>query len=366
MMISSTNILCAFVAVALLLLTHSVAIDIDVAIDKIDVAVPKCDLYEGSWVFDESYPLYSSNICPFIIQQFNCIGNGRPDLQYQKYRWQPNSCSLRWDGVNFVKRLRGKRIMFVGDSLSMNQWQSLACMVHSANPTASYLPPKTIGLLSTIIFPDLNVTLMYLRNAVIVDIVTENGSRVLKLDSVAASSRQWLQADILIFDTWHWWLYTGRKQTWDLIRVGNVTVNDMDRFEAYEKALTTWGRWVDQNVNSTRINIFFQGVSPDHWNGSTWGMPEVQRCGGEQNPLKEPVEDSKSTTKADIILKKVLSGMKKKVHLLDIITLSQFRVDGHPSIYGNLRHRGMDCTHWCLPGVPDAWNQLVYATLLAP
>lgn len=28
--------------------------------------------------------------------------------------------------------------MFVGDSLSLNQWQSLTCMLHAAVPTARY------------------------------------------------------------------------------------------------------------------------------------------------------------------------------------------------------------------------------------
>ncbi|RWV91505.1 hypothetical protein GW17_00046207 [Ensete ventricosum] len=24
----------------------------------------------------------------------------------------------------------------------------------------------------------------------------------------------------------------------------------------------------------------------------------------------------------------------------------------------------LDCSHWCLPGVPDAWNELVFSHLL--
>lgn len=120
------------------------------------------------------------------------------------------------------------------------------------------------------------------------------------------------------------------------------------------------------NFDSLVLDKLIKNVIYLHVSASTWGMPELQRCGGAQKPLTKSIEENKSTTKADIILKNVLSGMKKIIHLLDIIKLSQFRVDGHPSIYGNPRHRGMDCTHWCLPGVPDTWNQLVYATLIAP
>ncbi|KAI3465879.1 hypothetical protein Pfo_022542 [Paulownia fortunei] len=340
------------------LLTHSDAVVDHKYHDK------KCDLYEGRWVFDKSYPLYDSERCPLILQQFNCMGNGRPDLHYQKYRWQPNNCNLiRWDGREFGRRVRGKRIMFVGDSLSMNQWQSLGCMIHAAYPRAPSNPTKT-GPLSTITFPHLNLTLMYMRNAFIVDIaITERAVKVLKLNSVAASAKQWLKSDILIFNTWHWWLHTGKKQPWDLIQDGKVMRKDMDRLEAYEKALRTWTRWIDQNVDAKKVNIFFQGVSPDHWND--WGMPEERRCRGEREPLKQAAVEGGGTNRADIILKKVLKSTRKPVHLLDIDRLSQFRADGHPSIYGNRWKIGMDCTHWCLPGVPDAWNQLLYATLLA-
>ena len=42
--------------------------------------------------------------------------------------------------------------MFVGDSLSLNQWQSLTCMLHKAVPKAAYSLKRSQGL-STFSFP---------------------------------------------------------------------------------------------------------------------------------------------------------------------------------------------------------------------
>lgn len=54
----------------------------------------KCDLYDGKWVRDDSYPLYKPGSCSLIDEQFDCIQNGRPDKDYLKYKWKPNGCSL--------------------------------------------------------------------------------------------------------------------------------------------------------------------------------------------------------------------------------------------------------------------------------
>lgn len=52
---------------------------------------------------------------------------------------------------------------------------------------------------------------MFSRNAFLVDIVNTSIGTVLKLDSIEAS-KLWNGVDVLIFDSWHWWLHTGRKQ----------------------------------------------------------------------------------------------------------------------------------------------------------
>lgn len=71
------------------------------------------------------------------------------------------------------------------------------------------------------------------------------------------------------------------------------------------------------------------------------------------------------------IVEEVISRMHVPVVLLNITKLTNYRKDGHPSIYGKkmtegekLSKRRQDCSHWCLPGIPDTWNELIYVTLV--
>lgn len=53
-----------------------------------------CDVFDGDWVWDDKYPLYQSKDCSFLDEGFRCTENGRPDLFYTKWRWQPKHCNL--------------------------------------------------------------------------------------------------------------------------------------------------------------------------------------------------------------------------------------------------------------------------------
>jgi len=70
----------------------------------------------------------------------------------------------------------------------------------------------------------------------------------------------------------------------------------------------------------------------------------------------------------------ILSQLGSKVTALNITQLSEYRKDGHPSIYRKFwetlspeqlakPESYSDCIHWCLPGVPDVWNQLLFHLL---
>ncbi|XP_051125641.1 protein trichome birefringence-like 39 [Andrographis paniculata] len=317
----------------------------------------RCNMFRGKWVFDGSYPLYDYSKCPFMYDEFNCLKFRRPDRMYLKYRWQPFSCNLpRFNGLYFLEKFRGKKIMFVGDSMSLNMWVSLSCMIHSWVPNARTAFVRTQGL-SEIAFLDYGVKLLLYRTPFLVDMESQKAGRVLKLDSIR-SGNSWMGMDILIFNSWHWWTHTGRTQPWDLLQERGKLYKDMNRMIAYYKGLTTWARWINRNVDPSKTRVFFQGISPTHYEGSDWNEP-LNSCKGEVQPfwgLKYPA----GIPLANVVVDKVLSRIKKPVYLLDITALSQYRKDAHPTYYG--RH-GLDCSHWCLPGLPDTWNLLLYAAL---
>ncbi|KAE8669393.1 putative Tetratricopeptide repeat (TPR)-like superfamily protein [Hibiscus syriacus] len=269
-----------------------------------------CNMYQGNWVYDSSYPLYNSSACPFIPNEFNCLKYGRPDHLYLKYRWQPTNYQLpRFDAEQLLKTLKGKNLMFIGDSINVDE---------------------------------------------------EKTGKVLKLISIRHGDL-WKNFDVLIFNTWHWWHRRGQKQQWQYVEVDGKISKDIERMTAFRMALTTWAKWVDSDVDANRTQVIFQGISPSHYNGAGWNEPGVRNCSRQMTPFMGPVHQTGLTRAVDVV-NDVISSIKKPVYLLDITALSQLRKDAHPGSYNPFN--GMDCTHWCVAGLPDTWNLLLYTALI--
>ncbi|WRX18331.1 Trichome birefringence-like [Theobroma cacao] len=93
-----------------------------------------CDLYHGNWFYDPQGPLYTNNSCPVLTQMQNCQGNGRPDKEYENWRWKPSKCDLpRFDAKKFLELMRGKTLAFIGDSVARNQMESMLCLLWQAS-----------------------------------------------------------------------------------------------------------------------------------------------------------------------------------------------------------------------------------------
>lgn len=90
-----------------------------------------CDYSKGKWVWDTERNIYNSSewICPTRPTGYNCEMNGK-DLEYLNWRWKPDGCELpKFEPYSFLNIIRGKTLAFVGDSLSLNQLNSLLCLV---------------------------------------------------------------------------------------------------------------------------------------------------------------------------------------------------------------------------------------------
>ncbi|CAK9316966.1 unnamed protein product [Citrullus colocynthis] len=324
----------------------------------------RCDFSDGKWIFDQSYPLYDSS-CPYLSPAVTCQRNGRPDSDYEKWKWKPNGCSIqRFDALNFLGKMRRKRIMLVGDSIMRNQWESLVCLVQGVVPTGRKMvtyngPSMAFHAL------DFETSIEFSWAPLLVELNKGAANkRVLQLDKIEKNAKYWTGVDILVFDSAHWWTHSQQWSSWDYYMEGQTMYKYMNPMVAYEKGLTTWAKWVDLNLNPKKTRVIFRSMSPRHNRDNGW------KCYNQRQPLA--YFSHQHVPGQLLVLQGVLRRMRFPVYLQDITTMSALRRDGHPSVYrndmnqeGKQHQEGLssDCSHWCLPGVPDIWNEMLSALL---
>ncbi|RDX78094.1 Protein trichome birefringence-like 34 [Mucuna pruriens] len=326
-----------------------------------DSSSSKCDLFSGKWVFDnESYPLYKEKQCTFMSDQLACEKFGRKDMSYQNWRWQPHHCDLpRFNATALLERLRNKRLVFVGDSLNRGQWVSMVCLVDSILPkTLKSMHSTANGSLNIFKAKEYNASIEHYWSPLLVESNSDDPvnhrvpERTVRVKAIEKHAR------------------------WGSFEDPDGVYKGVEMLRVYEMALRTWSDWLEVHVNRTKTHLFFVSMSPTHERAEEWGAAKGNNCYSETDMIAEEGYWGKgSDPKMMRVVENVLDDLKGRglnVQMLNITQLSEYRKEGHPSIYRKqwdpLTQQQIanpngyaDCIHWCLPGVPDVWNELLYA-----
>ncbi|KAK8459749.1 hypothetical protein SEVIR_2G205500v4 [Setaria viridis] len=342
-----------------------------------------CNYAKGKWVADDKRPLYSGNECKqWLSKMWACRMMRRAHFSYESYRWQPHGCEMpEFTGPNFLKRMKNQTLAFVGDSLGRQQFQSMMCIATGGKYSPEvedvgwkYGLVKAPGALRpdgwAHRFPATNTTILFYWSATLSELEPLNTERAvtsyaLHLDRPVTFLKKYLNSfDVLVLNTGHHWnrgKFNGNH--WELHADGRPVgkgsrLADLNR--AKNLTLHSIARWMDsQLAQHPQMKVFLRTISPRHFVNGDWNTGGT--CGN-TIPLSNGSEVLQDHS-IDIPAESAVKGTRVK--LLDITAISKLRDEGHisNSSFKKASTGINDCLHWCLPGIPDMWNELLFAQI---
>ncbi|XP_052182856.1 protein trichome birefringence-like 14 [Diospyros lotus] len=340
-----------------------------------------CNYAKGKWVLDDRLPLYSGFGCKqWLSGMWACRLTQRMDFRYEKLRWLPKNCiNEEFTISTFFERMKDKTLAFVGDSLGRQQFQSLMCMVTGGQEMPDVLNVGwEYGLVKApgakrpdgwaYRFPSTNTTILYYWSASLCDLEPLNITNpktdyAMHLDRPPAFLQRFLRRfDVLVLNTGHHWnrgKFNANRWVMHIGGVPNTDTKIENIVVAKNFTIHSVVNWVNSQLpRYPGLKAFFRSISPRHFSNGDWNTGGT--CDN-VNPSKGKAvlqDDSGDPLVADAV-------KGTNVKFLDITALSQLRDDGHISKYGirATTPTMQDCLHWCLPGVPDTWNEILVAQI---
>jgi hypothetical protein len=160
---------------------------------------------------------------------------------------------------------------------------------------------------------------------------------------------------------------------------GDTEYEEIERPVAYRRVMRTWGDWVERNIDPLRTTVFFASMSPLHIKSLDWENPDGIKCALETTPILNMSMPFSVGTDYRLfsVAENVTHSLNVPVYFLNITKLSEYRKDAHTSVH-TIRQGKMltpeqqadpntyaDCIHWCLPGLPDTWNEFLYTRIIS-
>ncbi|PIA40413.1 hypothetical protein AQUCO_02500247v1 [Aquilegia coerulea] len=339
-----------------------------------------CDLFNGQWIPDHNGTLYTNGSCLTIPDSKNCQKYGRKDVDYLNWRWKPDGCDLRrFDAKNFLQIVRGKTLVFIGDSVARNHMESLLCLL-SQEQTAIDMNKDANDRFRTWYFPTHNFTIkvLWTKFLVIAEERVFNGTNTgvydMHLDRIEKNWTQKLPgADYVIISSGHWFF----RQIY-LYENGNVigcvycdakNISNVKPSVALGKAFQTSLKYINDCKECGKLTLL-RTFTPAHFEKGSWNTggrcnrtipyndKQINLGGSEWEFKIAQIEEVEK-------VKKNGQNKGKRFEALDVTKAMMMRPDGHPDIHWNNQWmKGYsDCVHWCLPGPIDVWNDLFMTVL---
>ncbi|CAI5943863.1 unnamed protein product [Closterium sp. NIES-64] len=297
---------------------------------------------DTSWVHISKIPGYKVPYPLNCSKHFSCA-NVPPGKQHpSNYVWVPappcNYYTWKFNGKRFLKKMRNTVMAFVGDSLNDNMYEGIVCLLQATTRVVFKKVKFGNRRLGSYFVPNYNLTTLTINSGYLVQsprYTTNHKTAVYTMNPKWATLLPY--TDAIVFNAGHWFFHPPKDQTtpWYPIPVMSkalVTVRDYFAKANYKGAA-----------------VFFT-FSPVHEKGY---------CNAAQ-PFPPNVQ-AENTLMSFIMpaMKKQVTVMKRStMKVAEVTYMSAMRPDAH------LFLNGKDCSHWCLPGVPDAWSDVLYNILM--
>lgn len=281
--------------------------------------------------------------------------------------------------MTIPSRMQDKTLAFIGDSLGRQQFQSLMCMVSGGEERPDVLDVGSeYGLVKprgharpdgwAYRFPSTNSTILYYWSSTLcdlepLDIKNLTTDVAMHLDRPPAFLQRFLSKfDVVVLNTGHHWNRGKLNANRWVMHVGgkrNTNRKLADIGGAKNFTVYSTVHWLNSELPKyPGLKAFYRSISPRHFFNGEWDTGGTCDNPSPRSGELEVLQDESN----DLLAAGSVKGTNVK--LLDITALSQLRDEGHISRYSIKATPGVqDCLHWCLPGVPDTWNELLFAQI---